>query len=77
MENKIAGRFSLVGIVKILLVGLISWYQYLISPFLPKSCRFAVSCSEYAKVAITDHGIIKGCWLIVGRLFRCQAFWVD
>jgi uncharacterized protein len=60
-----------------LLVGLISWYQCLISPFLPKSCRFAVSCSEYAKLAIVEHGTIKGVWLTVGRLLRCQAFWVD
>ena len=32
----------------------------LISPFLPQSCRFVPTCSEYAAEAITEHGLGRG-----------------
>jgi putative membrane protein insertion efficiency factor len=47
-------------------------YQRLVSPFLPSSCRFAPTCSEYAAQAITQHGIVRGVGLAVRRLARCH-----
>ena len=49
-------------------------YRRFISPMLPHSCRFVPTCSEYAFVAIERHGGLRGSWLAVGRLLRCQPF---
>jgi len=49
-------------------------YQQLISPYLPPSCRFSPSCSEYAAQAVARHGLLRGCWLAARRLVRCHPF---
>jgi uncharacterized protein len=50
----------------------IHFYRYAISPWLPRSCRFEPSCSRYALEAIHVHGPVKGLWLAMKRLARCQ-----
>ncbi len=55
-------------------VRLIRLYQRLVSPFLPPSCRFYPSCSQYAAGAIETHGVLAGSWLAVGRLARCHPW---
>lgn len=60
--------------MKKLLLILIRMYQYTISPFLPASCRFYPSCSEYSYQSIVRHGIIKGIWYSVVRLSKCHPF---
>lgn len=50
----------------------ISVYQHMISPVLPRACRFAPSCSEYARQAIVNHGLSRGGWLAVRRVLRCH-----
>ena len=49
-------------------------YRWGVSPLLPRSCRFAPTCSEYAQEAIVEHGLARGFWLAVGRLARCHPF---
>ena len=49
-------------------------YQRLVSPFLPPSCRFAPTCSEYAAQAITELGLLRGSWLALRRLSKCHPF---
>lgn len=49
-------------------------YQWCISPFLPKSCRFHPTCSEYAVLSISKYGIIRGLYLSIRRILRCQPF---
>lgn len=61
---------------KVLLKGLVHGYRLLISPVLPQSCRFEPSCSAYALEALSSHGALKGAWLTVKRLARCQP-WGD
>lgn len=58
-------------------IGLIRVYQWVISPLLPRSCRFAPSCSEYAAEAIGRHGVLAGCWLALRRLARCHPWGGD
>lgn len=58
------------------LVGLIRLYQLIVSPLLPMSCRFAPSCSEYAKQAVVKHGALRGGWLALTRILRCHP-WHD
>ena len=67
---------------KYLLLQLIKIYQKTLSrdhgwaktvfPF--GACRFRPTCSEYAALAITKYGIIKGVVKTIGRLLRCHPF---
>jgi putative membrane protein insertion efficiency factor len=57
-----------------ILTGLIRFYQLVISPGLPPSCRFYPSCSEYTLQAIAKYGALKGLWLGVKRIARCHPF---
>ena len=36
-------------------------YQRVFSPWLPQACRFAPTCSEYARLVILEHGMARGC----------------
>lgn len=55
-----------------LLVALLDVYKRRISPLLPPSCRFTPTCSEYARLALLKHGLLRGLALTAGRLLRCQ-----
>jgi uncharacterized protein len=47
-------------------------YRWLISPLLPRSCRFTPTCSEYALDALHTHGPAMGFYLALRRLLRCH-----
>jgi uncharacterized protein len=55
-------------------VTLIEAYRTLISPFLPRACRYLPSCSEYGAIAIDRHGLLRGTALTLRRLLRCHPF---
>ncbi|MCD8297960.1 MAG: membrane protein insertion efficiency factor YidD [Prevotella sp.] len=52
----------------------ILFYRKCISPYLPPSCRFTPTCSEYAIQAIRKHGPFKGLALAVWRILRCNPW---
>ncbi|MCY7410591.1 MAG: membrane protein insertion efficiency factor YidD [Chitinophagales bacterium] len=52
----------------------IKFYQKIISPWLPNSCRYTPTCSEYAIEAIKKYGVLKGGWLAVKRIARCNPW---
>lgn len=52
--------------------GAVRVYQLLASPWLPPSCRFTPTCSEYARQSLLKHGIVRGAWLALRRLSRCH-----
>jgi hypothetical protein len=54
------------------MVACIRFYQQTLSLVLPPSCRFYPSCSEYTLQAIAKYGPIKGSWLGIKRILRCQ-----
>jgi uncharacterized protein len=60
--------------VKTLAVGVVRGYQLAISPFLPPSCRYLPTCSDYCIEAIERHGVLRGGWLAVRRIGRCHPF---
>jgi len=64
------GERAAVGLA-LLMVGL---YRSLISPILPRCCRYVPSCSEYAEEALRRHGILRGLRLSVWRILRCHPF---
>jgi len=61
-------------LVTLVLRGAIRAYQLSLSPLLGGNCRYAPSCSEYAREAIGRHGAIDGLALAVRRIARCHPF---
>ncbi len=57
-----------------LALGLIRLYQRTLSQVMPPTCRFIPSCSEYGYEAIEKYGVLRGGWLAVKRLVRCNPF---
>lgn len=53
---------------------LIKFYQLVISPLTPASCRYQPTCSSYAKEALEVHGLFKGGWLAIKRIFSCHPW---
>ena len=49
-------------------------YQWTLSQLLPRACRFAPSCSEYAAEAILAHGAVRGIGLALKRIGRCHPW---
>ncbi|MBU3949250.1 MAG: membrane protein insertion efficiency factor YidD [Proteobacteria bacterium] len=60
--------------MKKIVLFLIRFYQIAISPFIGPVCRFNPTCSEYAFIAIQQHGLIKGIFLAVKRILRCHPY---
>lgn len=60
--------------MKTLILQLIRFYQFALSPWLGNQCRFYPTCSEYAKQAIEDHGSLKGGYYALHRLLRCHPW---
>lgn len=61
--------------MKRILLAMIRFYRRSVSPATPPSCRFTPTCSAYAYEAITKYGCLKGGWLAVRRLMRCNPFY--
>ena len=57
-----------------LLLMLVRFYQYAISPMLPPRCRYTPTCSQYAVEALQKHGACKGGWLAAKRICRCHPW---
>ena len=49
-------------------------YQLVLSPYFGGQCRYVPSCSAYALEALERHGALRGSWLTLKRLARCQPF---
>jgi len=60
--------------LKKILKGLIRFYQLTLSPFWGSQCRFHPTCSHYAIEAIDKHGALKGFFMAIGRILRCNPF---
>ncbi|MDG1729614.1 MAG: membrane protein insertion efficiency factor YidD [Algibacter sp.] len=53
---------------------LIKVYQTFISPLTPATCRYHPTCSHYTKEALQKHGLRKGGWLAIKRIFSCHPW---
>lgn len=59
--------------MKKILIGIIKIYQKIPGPW-HGYCKHIPSCSEYMKQAIDIHGILKGGFLGLKRIIRCNPF---
>ncbi len=61
--------------IKKLIIFLIKTYQVTLSPrFSHGACRYTPTCSQYAVEAVQVHGVIKGGFLAIRRILRCNPF---
>ena len=71
-------RITVVGMITavtaVSLVGALGVYKQILSPLLPRACRFVPTCSEYARQALACHGLGRGLVMAVARLCRCHPF---
>ncbi|HEY1766563.1 MAG TPA: membrane protein insertion efficiency factor YidD [Terracidiphilus sp.] len=61
-----------------LLLAILAFYRRWLSPavhsFNPGGCRYVPTCSEYAQIAISSRGPLRGSALAAWRLLRCHPF---
>ncbi|MGA1601849.1 MAG: membrane protein insertion efficiency factor YidD [Prochlorothrix sp.] len=60
--------------MKTLLLALLKAYKTWISPLLPPACRYEPSCSRYAMAAIELYGPLRGSYLALRRILRCNPW---
>lgn len=67
--------------MKGIFIKIIEAYQVIFSVFIKNilgiknSCRFELTCSNYAKQVVSENGVIRGGYLSLVRLLKCQPFY--
>ena len=59
-------------LISSIIILLIKFYKYFISPYFPSSCRYQPTCSEYFIDCIKLNGSFKGFLLGIKRILRCH-----
>ncbi len=62
------------SVIRQLVLTPIVVYQRVISPALPRRCKYEPTCSRYAVDAIREYGILRGLVLAGWRLLRCNPW---
>ena len=62
------------NVVTQILIKLIKFYKFLISPLLGQSCRYLPTCSDYSIEALKNFGFFKGSLLSLKRIFSCHPW---
>ncbi len=57
-----------------LMIALVWAYRLIVRPFLPPTCRFMPSCSEYMIQAVLKYGPVRGAWKGLCRIGRCHPW---
>lgn len=57
-----------------LILAPVTAYQRVISPALPRRCKYEPTCSAYAAQALREYGILRGLVLAGWRLLRCNPW---
>lgn len=68
-ENK-----EVIPLLKKGLIGLFRFYQIVISPLKPPTCRFYPTCSHYGVESVRRFGALKGGYLTIVRILKCHPF---
>lgn len=74
MKQHMNIKFCISFFFKCLFTKIIKIYQIFISPFFPSSCKFSPSCSIYGIQAINKHGPLRGSFLTIKRILKCNPW---
>ncbi len=55
-----------------IIIKIIKFYQYILSPYLGNNCRYLPTCSEYFIESIEEFGLLKGSFLGLKRILSCH-----
>ena len=55
-----------------IIIKIIKFYQYLISPLLGNNCRYLPTCSEYFVDCLKEYGLIIGLFKGTKRVLSCH-----
>ena len=58
--------------ITLIIVGVIKFYQIVVSPVMGSSCRHYPTCSQYSIESLKTHGVLRGLYLSVRRIWRCR-----
>lgn len=61
-------------ILREIVIAPIRVYQRVLSPLLPRRCKYHPTCSAYAVDAVREFGILRGLVLAGWRLLRCNPW---
>ena len=56
----------------LIIISIIKFYKYFISPYVVANCRYLPTCSDYFIESIKLNGALKGCGLGIKRILRCH-----
>lgn len=66
-------KYKYGGLMKKFIIGCIKLYQSIPGPW-HASCRHIPTCSNYGIEAIQKHGCIKGSFMTIKRIIRCNPW---
>tara|TARA_B100001029_G_scaffold102196_1_gene84131 strand:- start:198 stop:440 length:243 start_codon:yes stop_codon:yes gene_type:complete len=55
-----------------IIIKIIKFYQYVLSPYFGNNCRYLPTCSEYFIESIKEFGFLKGSFLGLKRILSCH-----
>lgn len=58
--------------IRIIIIGLVKLYRLLISPIKNGHCVYYPTCSAYMLISVREWGLIKGVWLGIKRVLKCN-----
>ena len=67
-------RRWIMSLPKRILLFLFGFYRVAISPMHRPCCRYIPTCSQYAVEAVQKYGALKGGFLALRRVLRCNPF---
>ena len=60
--------------MKQIILGFLKIYRFAVSPYIPGECRYYPTCSHYMSEAIEKKGVLRGIFLGLMRVLRCNPF---
>ena len=57
-----------------IIIGIVRFYQLVLSPYLGRTCRYNPTCSHYMIDAVNEWGPLRGFWMGVKRIGRCHPW---
>ncbi len=72
MSGRRGGRLT--AAARAVAIAPITVYRRVISPAIPRRCKYEPTCSRYAVEAIREYGILRGFVLAGWRLLRCNPW---